>query len=201
MNLLTHSEDRRLLFRMATLSLVAILLVTALSLVMTFYVNRAIEETFASIVGTVTQKYPKAEAQVVQDLRSPSADSVNRGAEVLGKYGMGDQGAADTSVAIGLLARLLPVALALIALPVRAGAEPPARLAAYGNPLLLMAGDHDDVCPAAALRDLAASLPGAVETRIVTGTDHFWAGYEGEIAGAVGGFFADHLTTGAVSDA
>lgn len=85
-------------------------------------------------------------------------------------------------------------ALALIALPLRAGVETHARLAAYGNPLLLLAGDHDGVCPAAALRDLAVSLPGPVETRIVTGADHFWAGYEGEIAGAIGGFFAGHLT-------
>jgi uncharacterized protein len=87
-------------------------------------------------------------------------------------------------------------ALALIALPLHAGVDAHAGLSAYGNSLLLLAGDHDHVCPDSALREMAASLPGPVDTRIVAGTDHFWAGYEGEIADAVGGFFAEHLTDG-----
>src|SRR5512142_1550902 len=116
MDLLTHTEDRRLLFRMATLSLAALLLAVALGLAMTVYVNGALADTYAGIVGTVAQRYPQAEAQVVQDLRSPGADSVNLGVQVLGKYGLGDKSAADTGVAAGLLARLLPVGLALIGL-------------------------------------------------------------------------------------
>ena len=80
------------------------------------YVNQALKDTYAGIVGTVAQKYPQAEAQVVQDLRSPGADSVNLGTQVLGKYGLGDRSAADTGVAAGLLARLLPVGLALVGL-------------------------------------------------------------------------------------
>jgi signal transduction histidine kinase len=64
----------------------------------------------------VAQKYPEAEAQVVQDLRSPGPDAVDQGREVLGKYGLGDQRGAETGVAAGLLARLLPGGLALIGL-------------------------------------------------------------------------------------
>src|SRR5512142_1167167 len=116
MDLLTHTEDRRLLFRMATLSLAALLLAVALGLAMTVYVNGALADTYAGIVGTVAQRYPQAEAQVVQDLRSPGADSVNLGTQVLDKYGLGDRKAADTGVVTGLLARLLPVGLALVAL-------------------------------------------------------------------------------------
>src|SRR5215216_349250 len=116
MDILTHTEDRRLLFRMAALSLAALLLSAALGLAMNVYVNRALADTYAGIVGTVAQKYPQAEAQVVQNLRSPGVDSVNQGTQVLEKYGLGNQSAADTSVAVGLLARLLPVGLALVGL-------------------------------------------------------------------------------------
>jgi signal transduction histidine kinase len=82
------------------------------------YINQALKDTYAGIVGTVAQKYPQAEAQVVQDLLSPGPgpDSVDLGAQVLEKYGLGDRSAADTGVAAGLLARLLPVGLALVGL-------------------------------------------------------------------------------------
>ena len=83
---------------------------------MAAYVNQAVKDTYAGIVGTVAQRYPQAEAQVVQDLRSPGADSVSLGTQVLEKYGLGDQSAADTGVAAGLLARLLPAGLALVGL-------------------------------------------------------------------------------------
>src|SRR5215510_6148238 len=116
MDLLTHTEDRRLLFRMAALSLAALLLAAALGLAMTVYVNRALADTYAGIVGTVAQKYPQAEAQVVRDLSAPDAYSVSLGHQVLGKYGLGDRSAADTGVAAGLLARLLPVGMALVGL-------------------------------------------------------------------------------------
>src|SRR5215212_7910955 len=110
MDLLTHTEDRRLLFRMAALSLATLLLAAALGLAMTVYVSRALADTYAGIVGTVAQKYPQAEAQVVRDLSAPDALSVHLGHQVLEKYGLGDVHAADTGVATGLLARLLPAA-------------------------------------------------------------------------------------------
>jgi len=107
-------EDRKLFISMIILSLIALLASILLSLAMIAYTNQALKDTYAGIVGTVVQKYPQAEAQVVQDLRSPGADSVNLGTQVLEKYGMGDARAADTGVATGLLARLLPVGLALV---------------------------------------------------------------------------------------
>jgi signal transduction histidine kinase len=116
MDLLTHTEDRRLLFRMAALSLAALLLAAALGLAMTVYVNRALADTYAGIVGTVAQKYPQAEAQVVRDLSAPDALSVSLGHQVLGRYGLQDLGAAQRGIGAGLLARLLPAGLALTGL-------------------------------------------------------------------------------------
>jgi signal transduction histidine kinase len=128
MKQLFHSEDRKLFISMIALSLVTVLAAVTLSLAMAAYVNQAVKDTYAGIVGTVTQRYPQAEAQVVQDLRSPGADSVNLGTQVLEKYGLasfagaGDwtdrfgPRAADTGLAAGLLARLLPAGLALVGL-------------------------------------------------------------------------------------
>ncbi len=111
-----HLEDRKLFISMIALSLVTILAAVMLSLAMAAYINQAVKDTYAGIVGTVAQRYPEAEAQVVQDLRSPEDDSVNLGTQVLEKYGLGDRSAGDTGVATGLLARLLPVGLALVGL-------------------------------------------------------------------------------------
>jgi signal transduction histidine kinase len=111
-----HLEDRNLFISMIILSLVTVLAAVTLSLAMAAYVNQAVKDTYAGIVGAVAQRYPQAEAQVVQDLRSPGADSVNLGTQVLEKYGLGDRDAADTAVAAGLLARLLPAGLALVGL-------------------------------------------------------------------------------------
>jgi signal transduction histidine kinase len=116
MDLLTHIEDRRLLFRMAALSLTALLLAAALGLAMTVYVNRALADTYAGIVGTVAQKYPQAEAQVVRDLSAPDALSVSLGHQVLARYGLQDLGATQRGIGAGLLARLLPTGLALTGL-------------------------------------------------------------------------------------
>jgi signal transduction histidine kinase len=113
---LFHLEDRKLFTSMITLSLIVLLAAVLTTLAMTAYTNQALKDTYAGIVGTVAQKYPQAEAQVVQDLRSSGADSVNLGHQVLGKYGLGDRSAADTGVAAGLLARLLPAGLALVGL-------------------------------------------------------------------------------------
>jgi signal transduction histidine kinase len=114
MQLFIHIEDRRLLFRMVALSLTTLVLVAALAVVMTVYINHALADTYAGIMGTVTQKYPQAEAQVVGDLSTPDTLSVSLGHEVLGKYGLQDLGAAQSGIGAGLLARLLPAGLALI---------------------------------------------------------------------------------------
>ncbi len=125
MKQLFNLEDRKLFISMIALSLVTVLAAVTLSLAMTAYTNQALKDTYAGIVGTVVQHYPQAEAQVVQDLRRrPGADTVSLGTQVLEKYGLGDRsavgdpalGGVDTGVAAGLLARLLPIGLALVGL-------------------------------------------------------------------------------------
>ncbi len=122
MKQLFQLEDRKLFISMAALSLIALLAATLLNLAMAAYTNQALKEAYAGILGTVVQRYPQAEAQVVLDLRSPDAASVNLGTQVLEKYGFasfagtGDRSAAETGVAAGLLGRLLPAGLALVGL-------------------------------------------------------------------------------------
>ena len=116
MDLLTHTEDRRLLFRMAALSLTMLILTAALSLVMTVYVNRALADTYAGIVGTVAEKYPQAEAQVVRELSAPDALSISLGHQLLERYGLQDPDATQPGIGAGLLARLLPAGLVLTGL-------------------------------------------------------------------------------------
>jgi signal transduction histidine kinase len=114
MDLLTNAEGRRLLLRMAALSVAALLLVVALSGVMTVYVNRALIDTYAGIIGTVAQQYPEAEAQVVRDIRGPDAASISLGHQVLERYGLHDLSTAQSGIGVGLLTRLLPAGLVLI---------------------------------------------------------------------------------------
>src|SRR4030095_5512712 len=102
-----HLEDRKLFISMIALSLIALLAAVLLTLAMTAYTNQALKDTYAGIVGTVAQKYPQAEAQVVRDLSAPDALSVSLGHQVLGKYGLQDLGAVQRGIGVGLLARLL----------------------------------------------------------------------------------------------
>lgn len=111
-----HLEDRKLFISMIALSLIALLAAVFLNLTMMAYTNQALKDTYAGIVGTVAQKYPQAEAQVVRDLSAPDALSVSLGHQVLGRYGLQDLGAAQRGIGAGLLARLLPAGLALTGL-------------------------------------------------------------------------------------
>lgn len=116
MALLTHGKDRRLLFRMAGLSAAALVLSVIICLAMTVYVNGALADIYAGIVGTVVQKYPQVEAQVVRELSEPDMLSVSQGHQVLERYGLQDLNAAQRGIGAGLLARLLPAGLALTGL-------------------------------------------------------------------------------------
>ena len=68
------------------------------------------------------------------------------------------------------------------------------RFNGFRGPLLLVAGDADHVTPEQPFRELAASVD-AAEAHIVVGADHSWWGYERELAGIAGAFFAGHLGT------
>jgi signal transduction histidine kinase len=116
MKQLFQMEDQKLFLSMLALSGIALLAVVLFNFAMIAYTNHAIKDTYAGIVGTVVQHYPETEAQVVQNLRSPNADSIDFGTQVLEKYGLGDQSEVDTQIATSLLTRLLIIELALVGL-------------------------------------------------------------------------------------
>ena len=117
MKQLFHAEDRHLLSPWRPCRWSPSLLAAALSLAMTVYVNQALKDTYAGIVGTVAQNYPQAEAQVVQDLQRTGGPLRQPGNPGVGEIWPGRPGcSAIRGVAAGLLARLLPVGLALVGL-------------------------------------------------------------------------------------
>src|SRR2546428_7272053 len=67
-------------------------------------------------------------------------------------------------------------AVALVAPPVAmTGDEPFAALASLTARLLVVAGDHDEYCPVAALQALGRRLPSA-EIKVIEGANHFFFG-------------------------
>ena len=101
-------------------------------------------------------------------------------------------GMAAAVAADAVAGKRLP-ALALIALPLGAGGDRASALAAYPNPVLLIAGANDESCPEGALGELASALGDGAETRIVAGADHFWFGHERAAGAIVSEFFAARL--------
>jgi alpha/beta superfamily hydrolase len=87
--------------------------------------------------------------------------------------------------------------LALVGTPL-AGEDPalppmpdPDRLRSFDRPVLLLAGEADQYCPASELRTLGTSFPNAT-VEVVPGADHYFARRERE-AGAIVGAFAVEL--------
>lgn len=74
-------------------------------------------------------------------------------------------------------------ALMLIALPIRmADAD---TLKQFNGPLVLAAGDHDNYCPPAQLQAIHQTLGSRAQLKIINGADHFFGGYEAELADAL----------------
>jgi len=86
-------------------------------------------------------------------------------------------GAAVAARVAGERAEAPPLtAVALVAPPVAmTGDEPFAALASLTARLLVVAGDHDEYCPVAALHALGRRLPSA-EIKVIEGANHFFFG-------------------------
>lgn len=65
------------------------------------------------------------------------------------------------------------------------------QLKGYNKPKFLIAGDSDFVIPEPQFRQQARDIPEPKQFEIIAGADHFWAGFEGEVAQRVTRFFAD----------
>ena len=105
--------------------------------------------------------------------------------------GVNSHGAVLAGYSFGAMAALLAAkqltdlgALMLIALPIRMA--DPAALEKFAQPIILAAGDSDDYCPAKQLADVQKQLGARAQLRIIEGADHFFSGYEEELAAALG---------------
>jgi alpha/beta superfamily hydrolase len=74
-------------------------------------------------------------------------------------------------------------ALILIALPLRMAQAD--ALQPLNVPVILAAGDRDNYCPPAQLQALHRTLGSRAQLKIINGADHFFGGYEAELADAL----------------
>ncbi|MBA7584567.1 hypothetical protein ES708_26524 [subsurface metagenome] len=57
----------------------------------------------------------------------------------------------------------------------------------YARPKFIIAGENDFVIPQEKFLKYAGDMP--EQYRVIAGADHFWGGYEAEVAEKVSGFF------------
>ena len=65
------------------------------------------------------------------------------------------------------------------------------QLKGYTRPKFIITGEDDDMIAPEGLRELAAEIPEPKRFEIITGADHFWVGFEEEVAQKLSDFFAD----------
>jgi alpha/beta superfamily hydrolase len=80
--------------------------------------------------------------------------------------------------------------LALVSPALMDGGE---QLKEYIKPKFIIIGENDDVIAQRELGELAGEVPEPKQYQVIAGADHFWAGYEGEVARRVTGFFSQGL--------
>jgi alpha/beta superfamily hydrolase len=97
---------------------------------------------------------------------------------ILAGYSFGAIAAMAAAPQIGSLA-----ALTLIALPIQMA--DPVALEQFSRPIILAAGDNDGYCPARQLEALHRRLGGRSQLKIIEGADHFFGGFEEELANAL----------------
>lgn len=61
----------------------------------------------------------------------------------------------------------------------------------FRKPKILIAGEQDAYISPTLFAKMAKGLPRPSQYCLIKGADHFWAGFESEVAGKVAGFFAD----------
>ncbi len=115
-----------------------------------------------------------------------STDNIDRNRIGLAGYSFG--GGVAAAVAVGeervkMLALVSPVLL-------DTGGE---QLKEYKKPRFIIIGENDDVIPTERLRELAGEIPEPKRYEVIAGADHFWAGFEEEVAEKVCRFFGEGL--------
>ena len=68
------------------------------------------------------------------------------------------------------------------------------QLKGYTKPKFIITGENDSVIPERQLQQLVEDIPEPKQCQIIAGADHFWVGFEEEVAQRVSQFFADGLS-------
>ena len=103
---------------------------------------------------------------------------VQRDGAILAGYSFGSVAAMTAAPKLKNLGALVLVALPLKMADTRA-------LKAFAGPIVLAAGDGDAYCPANQLEALHQELGPRAQLRIIAGADHFFGGFEVELADAI----------------
>ncbi len=107
-----------------------------------------------------------------------SQSGVRQDSAVLAGYSFGSVAAMTAAPRIANLAALVLVALPLKMADLRA-------LKNFAGPIVLAAGDGDMYCPVSQLEALHKDLGARAQLRIIAGADHFFGGFEVELADAI----------------
>jgi alpha/beta superfamily hydrolase len=107
-----------------------------------------------------------------------SQAGVPREGSVLAGYSFGSIATVNASSKIKNLGGLVLVALPIKMADVRV-------LSDFAGPIAIAAGDADPYCPAPQLQALHKELGSRAQIRIVEGADHFFGGFEVELADAI----------------
>ncbi|OGO04298.1 MAG: hypothetical protein A2Y91_07155 [Chloroflexi bacterium RBG_13_54_8] len=67
------------------------------------------------------------------------------------------------------------------------------QLRSYAVPKLFLCGSEDSFISSLEVQRLTEGLPGTSQCQVIPGADHFWWGFEAEIAARVTGFFEEAL--------
>jgi len=114
-----------------------------------------------------------------------SAENIKRSKIGLAGYSFGGGVAASVAVRDERVKMLALVSPALVY-----GGE---SLKEYKKPKFIIIGENDDVIPQQELRELAGEMPEPKQFEVISGADHFWAGFEEEVAERVCRFFGEGL--------
>ena len=131
--------------------------------------------------GVVEQEDVKAALAFVSS--TPTIDRKRIG---LAGYSFGASVALPVAVQDGRVNLLALVSPALL----ESGGE---QLKGYTRPKFIIIGENDAVIEQGELRRLVEDCPEPKQYQVIAGADHFWAGFEEEVAQGVTRFFAEGL--------
>jgi alpha/beta superfamily hydrolase len=138
-------------------------------------------------VGASEGEYDGGEGETADALAAvefmAGQPGIERGAITLAGYSFGAAVAIRAGLDDPRVARIVAVALPVAAMD--SGADSRA-----GKPVLIVSGDRDDYSPIAALEAAVKKLGASATIKVIAGADHFFGGYEPELARVIEGALA-----------